>query len=456
MPMIQKLFLAMVFCGCVVRAAGAGSAAASPIVVPASAPRGEAADLRESLKAALELSDDAAAVAAGQRVVDAHPKEAEAALMEITPPLKDPARARAIHLLARRPESEALSRFFRGKWPVADLGKGPVDRDALQAVMEISDTSTCYAALDKLIGDRKEDAEGALLKVFPDLNKKGEGQAHSLFWLSARPDSPAIRAFYLRWAADGNDDVRLEIVREICLRADAWPAEEKAEAAKCVLARLQMNDDGGGREARWLARQGVAEALPILQRRLQRLAKAEGPAKRYELSGAAVSSNQGQTLAALAILGDAEARRTIRDSLAQDLDVPRLAWGIWAATETADPSWAQLVADHLDDGRTFLPLGNRHNLEAAEKPIRSKAFRLRIDAMVVQSLAMLCRPTFSFTPRRLGLFAEYDYPPLRGEGDWDIVPQGFTPAHMKEVRDWWAHNRDKWPLKPIAPPAKAP
>jgi len=156
----------------------------------------------------------------------------------------------------------------------------------------------------------------------------------------------------------------------------------------------------------------------------------------------------------LATLGDEKAQTAIRESLAQDLDLGRLAWGIWAATETGQTEWAPLIAEHLDDGRPYLVLASMHDSAPTQKPTRMKVLKLRIDAMAARALAVLCHPSFSFKMRGLGSFAEFDYPPIQGDGDYDVIPQGFTPSHMKEVKDWWTRNRDKWQPRTTPLPSK--
>jgi hypothetical protein len=424
---------------------------AAACAVKAGAPDADVADVRKTLRATLVLPDGAEAVAAAQRIVDAHPKEAEAVLMEITPHLRDPDRSRAIVLLARRPETEALYRFFNDPWPDSDPPKGPVDREALRAVLEMHSTGISMAALDKLVGDRKDDAENAVIRIFADLNPKGQGQSNALYWISHRPDTPAIRAFFLKWAAAGSDGVRIEAAWQIVQRADKWPAEDKALAVKRVLSRIEMDDDRGGGAAQWLAHQGAAEAVPILQRRLERLSKAEGPAKRFELSVARSSSHQGQIVAALATLGDEKAKEDIRASLAQAKDLQRLAWGIWAAVETGQADWAPLLAEHLDDDRVYLVVAMGDDPGDETTPGRSSCTKLQVDAMAVQALAALCHPEWSFKPWDVGHFAEFDTL-LQSDGSSDLISEGYTADHVKEVRDWWARNRDKLKPKPAPKP----
>jgi hypothetical protein len=425
-------------------------------VTPASAPAGAIASMRK----ALELPDHDAAIAAAEKLIESNAKEADAALMHVALGLQEPARARAIVLLAMRADNPAIRKFLWGPWSTEGASTGPIDRQALKAVMEMGDAPAEGAALDKLIDGRQEEAESAMIEVYPQLSEKTSAKGRALFWLSYRPDILGLRELLLRQAAEGDERLRSDAVGQLISRCGNWPADQKPEIVKLALARLSLKNERGGNVALWLARQGVTEALPILEARLQLLAKLEGPASRHELYGIGAgltSRHQGQVIVALAILGFADARREILDSVAQDMDADRLAWGLWAVWKMRNPSWACLVAEHLDDPRTVLDITGFHPNSEISPPRKGQSFRLRIDALAVQVLAELCHPALSFKPDAPGGVARYKYPPIPHPllGDWEIIPQGYTPAQMQEVRDWWARNKSKWPAKPDAPTTRA-
>jgi len=406
-----------------------------------------------SMREALELPGHDAAIAAAEKLVELNAKEAEAALMHVALGLQEPPRTRAIALLAMRADNPVIRKFLWGPWPTEGASKGPIERQALKMVLEMED-KTYGCALERLEDGRKEEAEVAMMEIFGQLNPRGDARITVLRWLSDRPDSPVLREFLLRWAAEGDDYIRTNAVGELIRRCGDWPPAQKGKVVKLALARLELKNEGGGGTALWLARQGVPEALPVLKRRLERVAKQEGPAKRYEIFGMndLRSYQQGQIVVALAILGEMEARCEIRDSLAQDLDAARLAWGLWAATETGDPSWAPLVAEHLDDGRTILDLYGIHSHSGDSSSPPGQAHKLRLDALAVQVLASLCRPSFSFVPGPPGKAPEHEYPsvPHPRAGGWILVPRGYTPAQMKEVRDWWVRHREQWVPRPTS------
>jgi hypothetical protein len=428
----------------------AAAFAEKPATEPATAPVG----MVEEMRAALALPDRDAAIAVAEKIIKSDAKGAEAALYEIVPRAKDPARSRGIYLLAKRPDTSTLLTFFLHDWPVKGTSTGRIDLDALQAVLEMPNGTAGSGALDKLLDGRQKEAESAMIEVYPRLSNSARQSA--LFWFGHRPDMPGLRELLMRQAGDGDLTLRSRAVEQLTSRCGNWPADQKPEIVKLALARLGLKNEKGGNVALWLARQGVTESVPLLKARLELLAKLEGPAARYEVFGIADGLNsrdQGKILVAMAILGDPHARHEILDSLAQDMDSGRLAWGIWAAWKMRDPSWVCLVAEHLDDARTVLNITGFHPNSEISPPRKGQSFRLRIDALAVQVLAGLCQPALSFKPDAPGGVAGYKYPPIPHPllGDWEIIPQGYSPAEMREARDWWARNRNKWSARPVAP-----